>query len=111
MQAIIDGLILTTVFLGLWSGHWMQWHWIPRLVDAEGNLKRVPAYTYGVTWILIGFAALAVVRGVIEPVLWLVAVVVVACVGTVLPRLIRYWIERQAHTADLEARHGANGKR
>lgn len=89
----------------------MQWHWLPILVDREGNLKRVPSYIYGVTWILIGFAALAVVRGMMDPVGWLLAVVVVSGAGTVLPRLIRYWIERQAHTADLEARHGSNGKR
>lgn len=111
MQTFIDGVILTAVYLGLWSGHWMPWHWLPRLVDREGNLKRIPAYVYGVTWIVLGFTALAWVRGDLEPVAWLAAVIGAAFLGTVLPRVIRQRIEDRAHVADLEARNGENVER
>ena len=122
MTTFFSGLILLIVFLLLWGGHWLPWRVAPALVDVRGDLKRVPAYIYGVTCILIGFAAWCAMQANSEPgnctacepmiYVWdsfafLVMDVIAAGVGTVVPRIVRWALEAQARKGDLEdLKHG-----
>lgn len=111
MQTFVDGIILLVVFLLLWGGHWLPWRVIPALVDARGDLKRVPAYVYGVSCLLIGLAAWCAVRGplvhVRDVLTWAVMEAGAAGLGTVLPRVMRWLLEEQAIRGDLADMHGA----
>ena len=110
METFIEGLILLVVFLALFAGHWLPWRVMPALVNERGDLKRVPAYVYGTSCILIGFAAWCLMRAQSEmPVVfvwdafgWLVLDVCVAGTGTVAPRIIRWILEQQALKGDVE---------
>lgn len=110
MTTFFKGLILFVVFLLLWGGHWLPWRILPALVDARGDLKRVPAYVYGVLCILAGFAAWCTMQAQSEmPVVYvwdafafLAMDATAAGVGTVMPRVLRWVLEGQAVKGDLE---------
>ena len=114
MAQIFEALILLVVFLGLWSGHWLPWRVFAALVDERGDLKRVPAYVYGTAWMVFGFALWCVVQAQVMPMVdvwqalaWLMIVVVVAGLGTVTPRVMRWVLDAQARKGDLEdLKHG-----
>jgi Na+/melibiose symporter-like transporter len=86
-QTLTEALILFVVFLINWGGHWVDWSIIPFLVDKTGKLHRVLAYIHGCTSILMGFAAWAFLHDAWDAAVFLVAAMVAAAVGTVLPRL------------------------
>jgi hypothetical protein len=118
METLINGLILLVVFLALFSGHWLPWRVMPALVDARGDLKRVPAYVYGLICILAGFAAWCIMRvqlgmpsvPVWEAFTWLELDTCAAGAGTVMPRVIRWVLEQQALRGDMEDLKRSNGK-
>jgi len=102
---------LLVVFLGLWGGHWTPWWVVPALVDKENDEKlllRPLAYGYGCTWIFVGFvlwAAMLASDGaemisVWSAVRFLALDILVAGLGTMLPRGIRLLKRYQALEGD-----------
>lgn len=61
-MTLIDVVILASIALSLWAGHYTPWWKLPGLHDEDGKLKRVPSYIYGVLCILAGFAVYASVN-------------------------------------------------
>ncbi len=110
MTPLFQGLILLLVFLLLWGGHWLPWRVLPILVDARGDLKRVPSYIYGVLCILLGFAAWCAMQAqsgtqvvyVWDALGFLEMDTIAAGIGTVMPRVLRWILEGQAVKGDLE---------
>jgi len=91
----IDAGILTGVFLLLWVGHHLPWHIIPAITDVTGKreLRRVPAYVYGVGCIWLGAAAYVCSRSLAGlpndiPLNALTTIIITAAGGTILPRLL-----------------------
>jgi len=102
--------ILFVVFLLLWGGHWMPWRVLLTVVDEDGNLKRVLAYGYGCLIIFLGYSTWAVVYssiglptvGVWSAVRFLMLNMLSAGLGTLMPRGIKWLLERRAKQGDLE---------
>jgi hypothetical protein len=99
-----DLLILTTVAAGLWIGHVFPWHISQDVINGHGELKRVVAYIYGTTWILLGMAAWSYLHSNWSAFLFLCLVAIAAGIGTTLPRLVERQAEYQARGEDLDDR-------
>lgn len=89
-------LVLLTVTLLIWAGHFFPWHVIPVIVEPNGKreLKRLFAYIYGVGCIWLGALGFAEINRAIglPPVITigeLTAIIIAAFVGAVLPRIVK----------------------
>jgi len=85
---IVELLILTLVFVALVAGHFFPWHWLPVLVNERGNLKRVLAYSYGSTCVLLGMAAYEFSLLPTSQTEALIKLYLFAAMGTIAPRIL-----------------------
>lgn len=119
MDEIISLLV---VFLALWGGHWTPWWVVPAIIDKESEEKlllRPLAYGYGCLWIFLGFvlwAAMVTSDGIEMISVWsavrfLALDILVAGLGTMLPRGVRLLKRYQALEADADDYEQAIQKR
>ena len=95
------------------AAHWFPWQVLPGAMDEAGRLRRLLAYAYGTSTILLGMVAVAVAwtcagRVLVSPwlfVLVLAGVILAAGVGTMASYLVDLAGEHQVlllDVADLE---------
>ena len=110
-------LVCVVVALLNVAAHWFPWSVIPGAPDAQGRLRRLPAYAYGTGTILAGMVALAIAWtaagrtqiSVWMAVLLLALVILAAGTGTLGAYLADRAAEHRAlvmDMADFEARIG-----
>ena len=106
--SMTDWTILALVALALFAGNQFRyWHrlpWVGPMITTEtGELRRVPAYVYGMAWILGGLALWCSQHPAHWPAFgFALAVAIAAGLGTTLPRMAERDAELQDDSADKE---------